>query len=184
MNRTTYLLLKIAEEAAEVAQMASKTAQFGTSERYEDGPSNLDRLSDELCQLTTVCAMLAQRQRDVKGEAFDFGNTVNVPQYDKAKQARVDYYYDVALFNQDTMDPAPEPFDAVAWAAENLDTWRPMCAGEIDGVRWETVAEHEWGRPAGFLVIDPSGPAPCRVSLTAWTAARRSLGRDALVKDV
>lgn len=182
MNRTTYLLLKIAEEAAEISQMASKTAQFGTSGRYQGGPSNLERLSDELRQLTTVCAMLAQRQREVKGEEFDFGNTVNVPQYDDAKVERVERYFKQAILNPDFMpampttpkEPELEPFNPLAWAAENLDTWWPMAAGHRYGVVWETVGDSADRHPPGFVIT--CSHRSDFVSLRSWVKARRALG--------
>lgn len=54
-----YLLIKLAEEAAEIAQMALKTAQFGLKETYAPvGKSNIERLNDEFNDLLAAIDML------------------------------------------------------------------------------------------------------------------------------
>lgn len=61
MTKTQYLLVKIAEEAAEVAQMALKTAHFGVHEKEnETSPSNLERLCGELNDLLAVVDMFGE----------------------------------------------------------------------------------------------------------------------------
>lgn len=94
MNRTTYLLSKIAEEAAEVAQMAAKTQQFGLQERYTiTHDTNVERLKQELTDLLTVVGMLQTETR------FDFG--VHVAQMNAVKVDKVDHYYELACRNED-----------------------------------------------------------------------------------
>ena len=89
MNLTTYLLIKIAEEAAEVAQMAAKTAVFGLNEVYAVvGKSNAERLADELRDLMTVVEML----NDHADPVFP----VHPDQTSAAKVDKVEYYYDIA----------------------------------------------------------------------------------------
>lgn len=59
MNREQYLLLKLAEEATEVAHIAMKCAQFGVNN--VGGPKvemNSDRLSAELNDLLAIVSML------------------------------------------------------------------------------------------------------------------------------
>lgn len=56
MNQEQYLLVKIAEEAAEIAQIALKSAQFGLDETYQD-IDNKGRLYKELDDL--MCCVLA-----------------------------------------------------------------------------------------------------------------------------
>jgi len=59
MNTEQYLLVKLAEEAAEVAQIAIKCAQFGLTEVYpEAGTPNVDRLFGEMNDLLGVFAVL------------------------------------------------------------------------------------------------------------------------------
>jgi len=54
-----YLLVKLAEEATEVAQMALKTAQFGPTERYPKSPlNNEQRLSEEYTDMVAIVDML------------------------------------------------------------------------------------------------------------------------------
>ncbi|WP_228142160.1 hypothetical protein [Acinetobacter pittii] len=58
MNKMTheqFLLMKLAEEATEIAQIALKTAQFGMTEKHPDMPlNNLERIHLELNDLHAV----------------------------------------------------------------------------------------------------------------------------------
>lgn len=58
MNKMTheqFLLMKLAEEATEIAQIALKTAQFGMTEKHPDLPlNNLERIHLELNDLHAV----------------------------------------------------------------------------------------------------------------------------------
>jgi len=67
MNKQQFLLLKLAEECAEVAQRASKQIQFGKDERQKDhaphgaiaeSKSNSERLREELLDLLSIWTML------------------------------------------------------------------------------------------------------------------------------
>jgi hypothetical protein len=58
MDIEQFLLCKIAEEAAELAQIALKAQQFGLSERYNNGPSNAERMAAEYTDLVACVAML------------------------------------------------------------------------------------------------------------------------------
>lgn len=57
MNLTQYLLGKLAEEAAEVAQMALKCQQFGLHDQYKE-ELNSERLRAELNDLMAVIELL------------------------------------------------------------------------------------------------------------------------------
>lgn len=57
MNLTQYLLGKLAEEAAEVAQMALKCQQFGLGDIYIHEP-NSERLRCELYDLMAIIELL------------------------------------------------------------------------------------------------------------------------------
>lgn len=84
MNKTQYLLVKIAEEAAEVGQMALKTAHFGVHEKeHISGLSNVERLRRELTDLIAVVEMLQDNTN------FNFV----VPTEEKlAKRNKVEHY--------------------------------------------------------------------------------------------
>jgi len=69
MNKSQFLLLKLAEECAEVAQRASKQIQFGKDERQKDhaphgaiaeSKSNAERLRDEIIDLMVLITMLEE----------------------------------------------------------------------------------------------------------------------------
>lgn len=94
MNRQQYLLLKLAEEASEVAQMALKTAQFGFDEKLAGQPySNQERLEQEVVDLFAILHMLQ--------EEFGFWDGVNdtLEERVKAKVEKVNKYhgYSVSL---------------------------------------------------------------------------------------
>lgn len=68
MDRLQYLLTKLAEEGAEVAQIALKTQQFGLDERCASmQESNKERCWKELDDLNGIIQML--------NDEFDFGYT-------------------------------------------------------------------------------------------------------------
>lgn len=59
MDREQHLLLKLMEEAAEVAHIASKTIQFGFDEvRPGQNQTNGERLCDEIQDFDTIVDML------------------------------------------------------------------------------------------------------------------------------
>lgn len=61
MNRMQFLLVKLAEEAAEISQIALKASQFGLEEK-KDGQdlSNRERVHAELNDLMGIVTMLNQ----------------------------------------------------------------------------------------------------------------------------
>ena len=68
MNRLQYLLIKLAEEASEISQMALKSSHFGLEEVYND-EYNKARLQQELTDLNAIVKMLNYE--------FDFGYEVS-----------------------------------------------------------------------------------------------------------
>lgn len=59
MTREQYLLVKLAEEASEVAQRALKASQFGVDEVQKgQEQNNAERLYDELNDLNGILALL------------------------------------------------------------------------------------------------------------------------------
>lgn len=92
MNRTQYLLIKLAEEAAEVAQIALKSSQFGLTEKNPDMlETNAERIYAELDDLAAIVAML-------RGENSDFNYVPNAVRQE-LKRGKVQYYaaYSVRL---------------------------------------------------------------------------------------
>ena len=55
MTHEQFLLMKLAEEASEIAQIALKTAQFGMTEKHPDLPlNNKERIHLELNDLNAI----------------------------------------------------------------------------------------------------------------------------------
>lgn len=66
MTKTQYLLVKLAEEAAEIAQIALKTAHFGVHEKeHEAGPDNIERVRKEITDLRAVVRMLEEHDASI-----------------------------------------------------------------------------------------------------------------------
>lgn len=82
MTRLQYLLVKLAEEASEVSQIALKTAQFGLEETYTD-KTNQKRVHDELHDLFALVHML--------NTEYNFGFLPDILERDK-KIAKVNQY--------------------------------------------------------------------------------------------
>ncbi len=60
LNRTEYLLVKLGEECADVAQRATKAITFGIDEVQHDQPfTNAERIVQELADLSATVDMLA-----------------------------------------------------------------------------------------------------------------------------
>ncbi|MCP5230697.1 MAG: hypothetical protein H6948_01150 [Zoogloeaceae bacterium] len=82
MTRTQLLLIKLAEEASEVSQIALKTAQFGPHEvKPGQDDTNFQRIRIELDDLLAIVEML--------NDECLFGYQ---PDRDAAKKTRVDKY--------------------------------------------------------------------------------------------
>jgi NTP pyrophosphatase (non-canonical NTP hydrolase) len=82
MNKVQYLLTKLAEEAAEVAQAALKAQQFGFHSEY-NGETNLERLQTELNDMATIVELINIHRQEAW---LNF-----VPSSDKKR--KVEYYY-------------------------------------------------------------------------------------------
>jgi hypothetical protein len=94
MKYEKYLLIKLAEEASEVAQAAIKCSLFGYDSkdpRETDGESNLVKLQKELLDLTAVLGELTNFA------AFNAELDLDVNSYVEGKQKKLNYYYDVIL---------------------------------------------------------------------------------------
>lgn len=95
MNLLQFYLLKISEEAGEIAKDAQKAMQFGLNNRYKySDPSNKQSLHNEINDLLAVIEEL--------NETFDFGFT---PDRDhiKRKKAKIKVFLgkSIALGNVD-----------------------------------------------------------------------------------
>lgn len=139
MKRITYLLTKLAEEAAEVAQMASKTAEFGLAEKYQNGPSNAERTCAELTDLLTVTAMLE--------DEFNLGFRVLPFQISMSKVDKVNEYFNLAQKNPDLYIGDGGTY--VLWDGSRYVEGFPVHAGEaktsttsdpVDALRYPSAA--------------------------------------------
>lgn len=71
MTKGQFLLLKLSEECAEVAQRCSKQIQFGKEEKQHDQPlTNAQRLKSELTDLLAVVNLLVAAG-EVQGLTID-----------------------------------------------------------------------------------------------------------------
>lgn len=90
MNREQWLLMKLAEEASEIAQISLKTAQFGPQEKKPGTvDSNLTRIKKEMTDLLAVMARLN----------IEFGYNYPIlshPGYE-AKWHKLEYYYQYSI---------------------------------------------------------------------------------------
>lgn len=93
MKYEKYLLIKLAEEAAEVAQAAIKCSLFGYDQkdpRETDGETNLVKLQKELLDMTAVLLELSSVSNSVNQHS-----EVNEEKYIESKQKKLNYYYGV-----------------------------------------------------------------------------------------
>lgn len=91
MKYEKYLLIKLAEEAAEVAQAAIKCSLFGYDQkdpRETDGETNLVKLQKELLDMTAVMS-------ELKGDSLNAPEGFDVDKYIEGKQKKLNYYYGV-----------------------------------------------------------------------------------------
>lgn len=92
MNYQQYLLVKLAEESAEVAQMAIKCSLFGydsVDPREDTGEPNALKLFKELLDFSAVMTEL----EDSTSYNFD---DINPDEYIEMKRLKLKHYYDVA----------------------------------------------------------------------------------------
>lgn len=83
MTRIQYLLSKLAEEAAEVAQIALKAQIFGLHERYLDDPTNIERVTLEINDMLAIIEMINE----------EAGNVISVNEDHVAEKiAKVEHY--------------------------------------------------------------------------------------------
>jgi len=88
MNRQQYLLTKLAEEAAEVSQIALKSQVFGLSEvQPNTDVSNASRIYGELNDLLSIVKMLNDEFTD------EFYFEPSEEAYNRKKE-KVKYYYE------------------------------------------------------------------------------------------
>lgn len=89
MTERQYLLVKLAEEACELGQIALKTAHFGVYEQqFEDGPTNIDRVNDEFNDLLGVLELL-RTEHSITDVGMDSDKIV-------AKMAKLKHYMNLS----------------------------------------------------------------------------------------
>jgi NTP pyrophosphatase (non-canonical NTP hydrolase) len=85
IDRETYLLICLSEEASEIIHRASKAIRFGLDEvQPGQASSNRERLCDELSDLLAVVSMLNEEAK----LAFEQDQ-----KKEEAKRVRVDHYF-------------------------------------------------------------------------------------------
>ena len=92
MNYQQYLLVKLAEEASEVAQMAIKCSLFGydsVDPRESTGETNAFKLFKELLDFSAVMTEL-EGSTDIDFNDFDH------EEYIEMKREKLKHYYEVA----------------------------------------------------------------------------------------
>lgn len=83
MDKAQYLLMKLAEECAEVAQRAIKQMQFGKYEIQEGQPfTNGERLKQEITDLGVVLELLVEQN-----EIPDYN--IGMEEWDKLKETKI-----------------------------------------------------------------------------------------------
>jgi len=93
MNYQQYLLVKLAEESAEIAQMAIKCSLFGydsVDPREDTGETNAFKLFKELLDFSAVMTEL-EDSTDVDFDDFDHEG------YIEMKRAKLKYYFRVFM---------------------------------------------------------------------------------------
>lgn len=92
MKYEKYLLIKLAEEAAEVAQAAIKCSLFGYDQkdpREISGETNLVKLQKELVDMVAVMEEITSISKDFNQPSFDADT------YVCGKKKKLNYYYGV-----------------------------------------------------------------------------------------
>lgn len=89
MTRIEYLLTCLAEEAAEVAQRATKASRFGTEE-IQPGKTftNAERIGHEMTDLVAVVEML-----EAEGVRIYYMDVIGI----ERKKEKVEKFYDYAI---------------------------------------------------------------------------------------
>jgi len=93
MKYEKYLLIKLAEEASEVAQAAIKCSLFGYESkdpRETDGDDNLVKMLKELLDMSAVLIEIGEIRADINNP-FDF----NEEEYILSKRKKLNHYYNV-----------------------------------------------------------------------------------------
>lgn len=87
MNNKQYLLVKLAEEASEITQIALKSTHFGLDSDFT-GESNLQALAKEFADLLTIVDMLY----DEEGvDLYSYS-----PNAKEVKRAKVEHYRQIS----------------------------------------------------------------------------------------
>ncbi len=95
MKYEKYLLIKLAEEASEIAQAAIKCSLFGYESkdpRETDGDNNLFKLQKELLDMSAVLLELV----DISGGTINITTEFNEQEYLESKRKKLNHYYEVA----------------------------------------------------------------------------------------
>ena len=90
-TKVDYLLIKLAEEASEVAQRALKAVEFGLEEVQPDQEqSNAERIGGEVIDMITILLMLSDEGVEIQKAAARDEAVLNA--MIEAKKAKVEKY--------------------------------------------------------------------------------------------
>jgi hypothetical protein len=90
-TKVDYLLIKLAEEASEVAQRALKAVEFGLEEVQPDQElSNTERIGGEVIDMITILLMLSEEGVEIQEAAARDEAVLNT--MIEAKKAKVEKY--------------------------------------------------------------------------------------------
>lgn len=102
MNRNQFLLMKVAEECAEVSQRAIKSIQYGAEEVQQSSPStnkaaetflsNRERLSEEVIDLFIMLSLVSEAGEVDAGAIITFEDAEAFEARKKAKIEKLNKY--------------------------------------------------------------------------------------------
>jgi hypothetical protein len=97
MNYNQYLLIKLAEEASEVAQAAIKCSLFGydgVDPREVNGKTNFEKLMYEILDLQAVAELI--EELPITPEQEEQLGDFNPREYIASKRVKLKYYFDIS----------------------------------------------------------------------------------------
>lgn len=90
MNKIQYLLVKLAEEASEISQIALKTAQFGVHEQCPGlNETNIQRIDQEFNDLVAIVELINQELNSSEIHICDA--------FIERKKEKVNKYYNYSI---------------------------------------------------------------------------------------
>lgn len=95
LNKEQLLLVQLGEEGAEIAQAVSKALRFGLEDDYKDGPTNKQKLTQEVADLIAVFNKLV-----MLGILDDITHNQLLAKYDKIDKY-LEYSKNIGVLNNE-----------------------------------------------------------------------------------